>query len=270
MLQPLPLQSLWLSMLLIGILHTKKSELDLVQDHQFLGLHLHLDLGGALLPESKAREIVTRACKLSSQSVLSYQQVSQFMGSLNWASGLIPLGRLHPRPLQQHIHALGLTNRFTPPCRSDQSVLAPLLQQWQDQSFLTSEIPIWTFQADFTIFTDASTQGWGTHVEDSQISGIWTRSDCRLHRSISCLELKVVILALHRWATGLQGPQFMIAADNTMVVSYINRQCGTHSLSLLRLVVELFLWLQSQDIVLRARHIPGYLNVIAVCLSQPD
>ena len=40
----------------------------------------------------------------------------------------------------------------------------------------------------------------------------------------------------------------MIATDNTMVVAYINKQEGPmHSLHLLCLVVELFLWLQSQD-----------------------
>ena len=40
------------------------------------------------------------------------------MGSLSWASGLIPLGRLYLRPLQRH--SLGLTDRFTPPHRVDQ------------------------------------------------------------------------------------------------------------------------------------------------------
>ena len=44
---------------LVGfILNQKKSELDLTQDLQFLGIHLPLDLGKALLPESKAWEIV--------------------------------------------------------------------------------------------------------------------------------------------------------------------------------------------------------------------
>ena len=44
---------------LVGfILNRKKSELDLTQDLQFLGIHLRLDLGRALLPESKAGEIV--------------------------------------------------------------------------------------------------------------------------------------------------------------------------------------------------------------------
>ena len=174
---------------LVGfILNRKKSELDLTQDLQFLGIRLRLDLGEASLPESKAWEIVARARHLSSLRVLIYSQVSQLMGSLNWASGLIPLGRLYLRPLQRHFHSLGLTNRFMP--RSDQLVLANLLRQWQDLCFLTSGIPICTFQADFTIFTDASTQGWGAHVGDSQISGTWTRTDRKLH--IICPELKAV------------------------------------------------------------------------------
>ena len=101
---------------LVGfILNRKKSELDLVQDIQFLGIRLRLDLGEALLPESKAREIVAYACELPSFRVLSYHPVSQFMGSLNWASGLIPLGHLYLRPLQRYFHSLGLTDRFTAP-----------------------------------------------------------------------------------------------------------------------------------------------------------
>ena len=157
---------------LVGfILNRKKSVLDLVQDIQFLGILLGLDLGEALLPESKAREVVARACNLSSLRVLSYHRVSQFMGSLNWASGLIPLGHLYLRPLQSYFHSLGLTDRFTPPRRSDPLVLASLLQQWQDLPFITSGIPIRPFQAEYTIFMDASTQGWGAHMGDSHGPG---------------------------------------------------------------------------------------------------
>ena len=68
----------------------------------------------------------------------------------------------------------------------------------------------------------------------------------------------------------LRGHQVLIATENTRVVSYINKQGGTHSLALLRQVVDLFMWLQTHDIVLRARHIPGCLNVIADCLSRPN
>ena len=55
-----------------------------------------------------------------------------------------------------------------------------------------------------------------------------------------------------------------------MFVAYINKQDGTHSYSLLLLVVDLFMWLQTQDITLRARHIPCYLNVIGDWLSRPN
>ena len=115
------------------------------------------------------------------------------------------------------------------------------------------------------IFTDASTEGWDAHIGDSQISGTCTRTDHKLH--IDCLELKVVISDLHHWVSVLQGHQVMIATDKTIVVSYINKQGGTHSCSLLHLVVDLFMWLQAQDIVLGARHIPSCLKVIADHLS---
>ena len=213
---------------LVGfILNRKKSELDLTQDLQFLGIHLRLDLGEASLPESKAWEIVAHARHLSSLRVLTYSQVSQLMWSLNWASGLIPLCCLYLRPLQCHFHSFGLTNRFTLLRRSDPLVLASLLRHWQDLRFLTSGIPIRTFQADFTIFMDTSTQGWGAHMGDSQISGTWTRTDRKLH--FSCLELKAVVSALKHWAPMLQGHQVMIAMDNSTVVSYINKQGGTNS-----------------------------------------
>ena len=238
---------------LVGfILNRKKSELDLTQDIQFLRIRLRLDLGEASLPESKAREIVARARHLSSLNILTYSQVAQFMGSLNWASGLIPLGRLYLRPLQYHFHSLGLTNRFTPPRRSDPLVLANLLRHWQDLHFLTSGIQIRPFHVDLTIFTDASTQGWGAHMGHSQISGTWTHTERQLH--INCLELKAVMLALRHWAPVLQ---VMITMDNSTVVFYINKQGGTHSPNLLRLTVELLLCLEFQNIKVRARHIPA-------------
>ena len=168
--------------------------------------------------------------------------------------------------LQRHFHSLGLTDRFTPSRRSDPLVLANLLRRWQDPRFLTSGIPLRTFHAEFTIFTEASTQGWGAHLGDSQISGTWTHTDRKLH--INCLELKAVIHALQHWAQVLQGHQVMIATDNSTVVSYINKQGGTHSL--LRLTVELLLWLEAQNIIVRARHIPGCLNMIADHLSRPN
>ena len=60
---------------------------------------------------------------------------------------------------------------------------------------------------------------------DSQILGIWTRSERRLN----ILELKAVMLALQHWVSVLHGLQVLIATDNITVVAYINKQGGTHS-----------------------------------------
>ena len=78
-----------------------------------------------------------------------------------------------------------------------------------------------------------------------------------------------VVSALQHWAPVLQGHQVTIATENSTVVSYINKQGGTHSPTLLRLTVELLLCLEAQNIII-ARHIPGCLNVIADHLSRPN
>ena len=80
------------------------------------------------------------------------------------------------------------TPAFRPcsPCYPTQAVAEPIVSHIRNP-YLT-----------FTIFTDASTQGWGAHMGDSQIAGVWTRSERELH--IIVLELRAVILALNHWA----------------------------------------------------------------------
>ena len=60
----------------------------------------------------------------------------------------------------------------------------------------------------------------------------------------------------------------LIATDNTTVVSYINKEGGMRSGSLCALLWRLLSWCHPRGIVLRARHIPGRLNVIADKLSR--
>ena len=180
------------------------------------------------------------------------------MGSLNWASGLIPLGStleaLITLSFIRSDKKVFDTPAFRPCslCYATQAVAEPIVSHIRN--------PYLTFPGGVHHFHNASTQGWGAHMGDSQIAGVWTRSEHELH--INVLELRAVILALNHWATVLQGHHVLIATDNTTVVAYISKQGGTHSHLLLRLVVDLFLWLQTQVITLGARNIPCCLNVI--------
>ena len=198
---------------LVGFIQNrKKSELDLVQDIQFLRIRLGLEKGN-LAPRVQSSGDSGRSI-FPSSSVLPLSVPIYGLTQLGIRS--FPLGCLHLRPLQRYFHSIGLTDRFMPPRRSDPLVLASLLQQRQDLSLLTSGIPNRPFQAEFTIFTDASTQGWGAHMGDSQISGTWTPLDRELH--INCLELKAVGADLQHRASVLQGHQVSIVTDNSTIV----------------------------------------------------
>ena len=169
------------------------------------------------------------------------------------------------RPLQ-HFHSLGLTNRFSTPRRSDPVVLATLLRQWQNLSCLTSGI-----QAEFTIFTHRLGPGLG------RLHGGFSDCGCmdpfRTRAPHQCTGAQGGNIGPQSLGYSITGPSCFDCYRQyhcCSFVTYINNQGGTHSHLLLRLVVDLFLWLQTQDITLRARHIPGCLNVIADRLSRPN
>ena len=81
-----------------------------------------------------------------------------------------------------------------------------------------------TRNAYFDIFWHNTVCWPAYYMGDSQIAGVWTCSERELH--INVLELRAVILALHHWATVLQGRHVLIGTDNTTVVAGpINTSC---------------------------------------------
>ena len=116
------------------------------------------------------------------------------------------------------------------------------------------------------IFTDASKEGWGAHLDGHTARGTWSLPESKLH--INHLELKAVFLALKEFRTLCCNKTVLIATDNTTVVAYINKEGGMKSGSLCALLWRILSWCTKQQVTLRARHIPGRLNVIADKLSR--
>ena len=85
---------------------------------------------------------------------------------------------------------------------------------------------------------------------------------------INFLELKAVLLEIRQFEHLCKDQIVLVATDNTTVVSYINKQGGMRSGSLCALLWRLLSWCHPRGIILRARHIPGHLNVIADKLSR--
>ena len=126
--------------------------------------------------------------------------------------------------------------------------------------------PLHALRHALQVFTDASNEGWGAHLGEAIAKGVWSEPESHLH--INFLELKAVFLALKSFEHLCRDQVVLIATDNTTVVAYINKQGGMRSGSLCALLWRLLAWCHPRGIVLRARHIPGRLNVIADKLSR--
>ena len=90
----------------------------------------------------------------------------------------------------------------------------------------------------------------------------------RLH--INVLELKAVSLALRDFKDQCQNQTVLVATDNSTMVAYINKQGGTHSAEMCSLLWKIMTWYHHYHITLKARHIPGCLNVMADLLSRSN
>ena len=99
-------------------------------------------------------------------------------------------------------------------------------------------------------------------------SGMWLDTEANLH--INILELKGVFLPIRSFQTHLVTKRVLVASDNATVVSYLNKQGGTHSLEVCLMIWHLMTFCNPRAILLRAQHIQSYLNVIPYSLSHRD
>ena len=91
---------------------------------------------------------------------------------------------------------------------------------------ITSQ-PLHPLKHDLQIFTDASKEGWGAHLNEHMARGNWSLPESKLH--INYLELKAVLLALKEFQAICTHATVLIATDNTKVVAYINKEGGMKS-----------------------------------------
>ena len=108
----------------------------------------------------------------------------------------------------------------------------------------------------------------GRSLRPKFYKGSVVRLGKKLH--INVLELKVVSLALRDFKDQCQNQTVLVATDNSTVVAYINKQGGTHSAEMCALLWKIMTWCHHYHIKLKARHIPGCLNVMADLLSRSN
>ena len=134
------------------------------------------------------------------------------------------------------------------------------LKWWMDTNRFVQGMPIQPPDPNAFLYMDASHYRWGAHLEPMRLSFhgrkyslsyrlsfCWSEDQSQLH--ISILEIMAIRFALKKLKaiSYVHHSCVMISTDNTTVVSYINKQGGTHSHNLCVEVWKIFHWCRYQS-----------------------
>ena len=250
------------------IINQEKPELKPTQVFSFVGYEYHLDSALVKPTEERWLKLQDLILRLESKRVLTARCLMSLIGLLASTEKMVPEGCLHMRPFQFHLkehwrYPQSLDNLFP-----WTEAIAAHLDWWQNPSNVMKGADLHPKDHSIQLFTNASNEGWGAHLDQNSIKGLWSDREKRLH--INVLELKAVSLALRDFKDQCQNQTVLVATDNSTVVAYINKQGGTHSAEMCALLWKIMTWCHHYHITLKARHSPGCLNVMADLLSRSN
>ena len=206
------------------LVNKEKSELVPKQIFNFEGYQFDLKEGKVRPTEERWQALTDKIRSIMSDPVCPVRKFMSLIGLLTATEKQVHLGRLHMRPIQWH-----LKNNWRVPESLEKVIpvpksLHPHLRWWLEESNVLIGQPLHPLKHALQIFTDASNEGWGAHLDDHTARGTWSLPESTLH--INHLELKAVFLALKEFRTLVCNKTVLIATDNTTVVAYINKEGG--------------------------------------------
>ena len=232
------------------------------------GLNLDLIQGRVFPTENKLKILEKAVQDMEIASQTTPRLLISLIGVLASLEKPIPMGRLRMHPFQWYLK----TNWQYP-----QSLVLKIpvsnflkshLQWWKDPKNLKNGLSVSSTGTQYPYFHKCikSRLGSSFRKHDSQ----WQLDRSRKLLHINVLELKAVFLALKELSKQILDKRVLIATHNATVVSYLSKQEGTHSWDRCLLVWRILAYCNPRNILIRARHIQGCLNVIVDSLSRKD
>jgi hypothetical protein len=251
-------------------INLKKSVLTPTQNLVFLGYRYNLATGMVYPTQEAVDKLVQKVKALRCKSSAPAIQWLSLIGVIGSIDSLIPLGRIYLRPIQMWLLSHWKWNDRDPNIMQ-RHVPVPyqligILNWWVNHQRWNLGVFLRHFRAEYHLFTDASINGWGSHLGSLTANGTWSQSEAKLH--INVLETRAILRALKSFQPVLQGKSVLVSTDNSTTLSYINKQGGTKSFQMLEATSELLIWCHTNAILLQANHIKGSLNVMADQLSR--
>ena len=243
-----------------------KSDLTPSRDFHFIGMHFRT-VPHTVAPLPKMR--------IKVQGILDHWRIAQdvsardvhhMLGVLNYMAGLVPRGRLRFRPIQWW--AMEAWDQVRGLWSDRINVPASIIHQiaWWASPAVNQGLSLLSREAELTLFTDASLQGWGAQLGQRSLQGQWTPAQREQH--INVLELEAILKAVRGFLPQLRHKVVRVMCDNATAISYIKKEGGTKSFRLVRLTIRLLRFCDNKDIHLVPVHLPGVRNVQADSLSR--
>ena len=141
---------------------------------QLRRLQFDLESGRVRPTPDRWQSLQDKILMLISLPACSVREFMSLIGLLTVTEKQVHLGRLHMRPIQWHLKSNwripeSLEKRIPLP-RS----LHPHLQWWLREDNVLTGQPLYPMQHALQIFTDASKEGWGAHLNEYIARGTWS------------------------------------------------------------------------------------------------
>ena len=220
----------------------------------------------ARLPQDKLDAAITLVRSFSRRKKVTLRELQRLLGTLAFCTKVIMSGRPFLRRLydltlgqvKPHFHI-----RLGKAARLDLAAWSLFLENFNGVSLLLNDQ--WHSSEKLELFTDASGLGFAGLLQGQWFQGRWPLFWQKYHIAIK--ELFPIVLALRLWPNSLKDQRLLVLCHNEAVVHVINNQTSKDK-DLMSLIRQLTVALMNNNLILRAKHVPGKLNIIADALSR--
>ena len=236
---------------------------------KFLGLMVDTVAMEIRIPEEKVRVMHAQVELILGARKVTLRELQVLLGRLNFACRAVVPGRPFCRRLidatkgvkRQH-HRI----RVTQSMKQDLLMWDEFLRDYNGRSIiLPSE---WADSDELQLYTDASGSiGFGAFFKGHWVQGAWPAHWGIGRFDITFKELYPIVLAVQLWSHLLKNRKVVFYCDNQAVVAIINKQTSKspNTMCLVRILV---LACMQNNLLFRAKHLPGKVNNIADALSR--
>ena len=197
---------------------------------------------------------------------ITARDLHRLLGMLVFMASLVRRGRLRLCPVQRWAATAWCqrTGNWSHWIQVPQWVLSEVA--WWSSPAVLQGLPLVTKETEVTLFTDASSSGWGAQLGSRSTQGQWSASLRSCH--INVLEMQAVIYAVRDFLPHLRSRVVRLMCDNAVTVAYIKNEGGTRSHTLMQMTIRLLKWCDRKAITLVPVYLPGVHNIQADSLPE--